>query len=88
MLELKVVGLILHLRIGLLIAVSKLLHLLFSHSFYFPSLASTVDAFGTSMTETGKLAKKMFLNERLLQGLGLLSTHDLGTNCQPLWHPQ
>lgn len=81
-------GLILHLKIGPLIAVSKLLHLLFSHSFYFPSLVSTVDAFGISMTATGKLMKRMFLNECLLQGPGLLSTNDLGTNSQPPWHPR
>lgn len=79
-------GSILHLRIGPLVAVSELLHLLFSHSFYFPSLGSTVDAFGISRTATGKLTKRMFLNERLLQGPGLLSAHDLGS--QPLWHPR
>lgn len=59
MLELKVVGLILHFKIGSLIAVSKLLHLPLSHSFfYFPSLVFIADAFCISIMETGEACKE------------------------------
>ena len=88
MLELKVVGLILHFKIGPLIAVSKLLHLPLSHSFFtFPVWCLSQMPLASPLWRLGKLAKRMFLTECLLQGLGSLNTHDLGTSSQPLWHP-